>query len=173
MNAEHDDMPLEEPPAAALDFDVLGQQIGFAAHRALLVLRRDFAQQVAPIRPISFNALVLIGANPGITQSELANALILDKGTTAHLVRKLQEQGWIERNNRSDDRRRKGVYLSASGVQEVDRLKREIRKVSDRWSALFLPEERQQLLDLLNRIVAASATMSESRESPPTGQTPP
>jgi DNA-binding MarR family transcriptional regulator len=164
MSARHDDISQPEARRQDLDFDVLGEQIGFAAHRALLVLKRSFARQVAPIRPVAFNALVLIGANPGITQTDLATALFLDKGTTAHLVSKLQQRGWIERNSRSSDRRLKGVYLSPGGVQEVERLKREIRQLSERWATLFQPEERQQLLTLLNRIVAAGAPMPMARD---------
>jgi DNA-binding MarR family transcriptional regulator len=145
---------LDEPlcaPSSCIDYDVLSGHIGFAAHRALLVLKREFAADV-PVRPKIFNALVLIGANPGITQSELAAALILDKGTAAHLLRDLEKQGWIERKNRLDDRRWKGVYLSPSGVQALDRLKADVKKLGDRIHVLYTKAELKQLLEMLNRM---------------------
>jgi DNA-binding MarR family transcriptional regulator len=153
----------DEQPAVAgsnLSFDVLQMHIGFAAHRVVLVLTREFVTQTGGVRPVVFNALVLTGANPGITQSELAAALMLDKGTAAHLLRDLEKQGWIERKTRLNDRRWKGVYLSPSGVLELARLKGEIRTLAERFHALYTPEEHCQLLELLNRIVKAV----ESRE---------
>jgi DNA-binding MarR family transcriptional regulator len=141
---------LEAPPTG-VDFDVLKGHIGFAAHRALLVLKREFSADV-PVRPKVFNALVLIGANPGITQSELAGALILDKGTAAHLLRDLEERGWIERKNRLDDRRWKGVYLSPSGVQALASLKEDVQRLGQRIHVLYTEDERRQLLEMLNRI---------------------
>jgi DNA-binding MarR family transcriptional regulator len=134
-----------------LDYDILKEHIGFAAHRAILVLIREFVMHLR-VRPVTFNALVLIGANPGVTQSELASALMLDKGTTAHLLRDLEQQGWIERRIRPNDRRWKGVYLSPRGVQEAARLKSEVRKLAQRIHSLYTAEEHRQLLELLNRI---------------------
>lgn len=140
---------------SSLDFDVLNEHIGFVAHRAILVLVREFVRQTGGIRPVTFNALVLIGANPGVTQSELVGALMLDKGTAAHLLRDLEKAGWIERRTRLRDRRWKGVYLSPGGVQETARLKTEMRKLADRFRSLYTPDEHRQLLELLNHIVQA------------------
>jgi DNA-binding MarR family transcriptional regulator len=158
MRAEKIIATLDDPPrgpGSTLDYDVLKEHIGFAAHRAILVLMREFVMQTGGIRPTTFNALVLIGANPGITQSQLAGALMLDKGTAAHLLGYLEMQGWIERRTLAEDRRWKGVYLSPGGVQEAARLKGEIRKLAVRFHGLYTREEHQQLLELLNRVVRA------------------
>lgn len=136
-----------------IDLDVLKDHIGFAAHRAILVLMRGFVAQTEGVRPVTFNALVLIGANPGITQSQLASALMLDKGTTTHLLIDLEEAGWIERRTLLKDRRWKGVYLSPSGVREAAKLKAAVLQLADRVHSLYTPEEHRQLLELLNRIV--------------------
>jgi DNA-binding MarR family transcriptional regulator len=155
MRADQVIAALDEPltPASKeIDFDVLNGHIGFAAHRALLVMRREFMVEVgAP--PKVFNALVLIGANSGITQSELAQALILDKGTAAHLLRDLEKHHWIERKSRSGDRRWKGAYLSPSGVRELARLKLRVSEVAKRIHPLYTDEERALLLRLLTRAV--------------------
>jgi DNA-binding MarR family transcriptional regulator len=150
---------LDAPLGAArpsVDFDVLNEHIGFAVHRAFLALLREFSHQLGPIRPIALNALVLVGANPGITQSQLVTALMLDKGTGAHLLSDLEKQGWIERRTCLNDRRGKGVYLTPAGVQEATRLKAEVRKLTDRFHALYTPDEYRQLFGMLNRIVTAS-----------------
>jgi DNA-binding MarR family transcriptional regulator len=156
IRAEDHLHPAKELPnidCTHLDFDVLKTHIGFAAHRAILVLMREFIQHTGGVRPATFNALVLIGANPCITQSQLASALMLDKGTAAHLLRDLEKEGWIERRTLMRDRRWKGVYLSPSGVQETARLKAAIKKLADQIHPLYTQEEHQQLLEMLNRIV--------------------
>lgn len=135
-----------------LNLDMLRGYIGFAAHRALLVIMREFVTQTGGVRPITFNSLVLIGANPGITQSDFASVLMLDKGTAAHLLSDLEKQDLVERRNRLTDRRWKGVYLSPGGVQELARLKDEVRKLEARLHALFTPDERRQLIEMLDRI---------------------
>jgi DNA-binding MarR family transcriptional regulator len=146
---------LEGDHQRAVDFGMLEQQIGFVAHRALLVMRRNFVLRAGPLRSGALNALVLIGVNPGLTQSEIAQSLILDKGTTAHMLRDLEQRGWIERRTRSNDRRWKGVYLSPAGAREMSRLTIEMEALARRLDMLFTPQERAQLLALLNRIVDA------------------
>jgi DNA-binding MarR family transcriptional regulator len=148
--------------ACSIDFDVLEDEIGFVTHRALLVMRRNFTLRASGIRPGALNALVLIGVNPGLTQSELAQALILDKGTTARMLRELEQRGWIERRVRANDRRWKGVYLSPSGAREISELKLAMQAASRRVDALFTPQERSQLLTLLNRIVASSVSSGDA-----------
>jgi DNA-binding MarR family transcriptional regulator len=150
----------EEPESgadAALDLSVLSQHLEFIAHRALLHLRRELIQQ-GGVRPIAFNALTLIGANPGVTQSELAEALALDKGTAAHLSRELEEQGWIERRHRESDRRWKGVYLSPRGVQELERLKQKVSPVMERVRTLYTEPEYRLLTELLGRLAPVAAS---------------
>lgn len=150
----------EEPASesdADLDLGLLGQHFEFVAHRALLRLRRELIQQ-GGVRPIAFNALTLIGANPGVTQSELAEALALDKGTAAHLSRELEQQGWIERRHRESDRRWKGVYLSPRGVQELERLKQKVFPVMDRVRALYSEPEYRLLIELLGRLAPVGGT---------------
>jgi|HigsolmetaAR204D_1030405.scaffolds.fasta_scaffold00591_10 DNA-binding MarR family transcriptional regulator len=142
--------PLARDPAS-VNLDVLDRQIGFVARRALLALRREFALEVQA-KPIVFNALVLVGANPGIAQSSLARSLNLDKGTATHLIQELEDAGWIERRSRLNDRRRKGVFLAPNGVQEVARLKAQVQPLFDRINGLYSVEELNQLLSLLNRL---------------------
>lgn len=140
---------------ALIDFDMLQGYLGFALHRALLILRRDFVATLASaeLRPIAFNVLVLVGANPGMAQARLASALSLDKGTLANLLKDFQQRGWIESTVRSDDRRSKGVFLSPAGVRALLPLKAEVLAHLRRVGRIFSPEEQKRLAELLQRIV--------------------
>jgi DNA-binding MarR family transcriptional regulator len=88
--------------------------------------------------------LVAIEFNPGITAQELAKRENLSgPGVSGHLAR-LEGQGLIRRS-RGEDRRRIGLYLTASGEALVD----SVRDQRTSWLAarlsLLSPEERQSI----------------------------
>jgi len=143
-----------EDDIAKIDFDVLQDYLGLALYRALTALRRDFTVALADsgVRPVAFNVLVLVGANPGITQARLAGALSLDKGTLTNLIKDFEQRGWVESAVRSDDRRSKGVFLSPEGVRALLPLKSAVKSHMQGVDGIFTDSERQQLLELLRRI---------------------
>jgi len=140
--------------STAIDLGPLSGHLAFAVHRADLALRRDFMAHVGDeqIRPVVFQALALLGANPGIAQSQLAGALAIDKGTMTHLVRDLERRGWVESGSRFGDRRCKDVFLSPLGVQMLERIKAAVQRHTQGVDAVLTSDERQLLLRLLHRL---------------------
>jgi len=59
--------------------------------------------------------LLLIGQNPGILASELAEVLHLHRGTLSGILRRLEQAGYIERTVDARDARRAGLTLTRSG----------------------------------------------------------
>lgn len=147
---------LDNPSHAlsAIDLDMLAGHLGFALHRAATILRRSFVLRVSDsqVRPMTFNVLVLVGANPGIGQAELAAALALDKGTLANLIKGLQMREWLEVRHREDDRRRKGVFLSLAGVRALERFKAEVATHASAFNDVYTSAEMKLLFELLQRI---------------------
>jgi MarR family transcriptional regulator, transcriptional regulator for hemolysin len=90
--------------------------------------------------------------NEGITQSELADLLDIEKPTLGRLLDRLEDKGWLERRGDPSDRRAKRVYLTGN----VQGLMRTLRRLAAdlRASALAgLDEsEREQLLEALRVI---------------------
>jgi DNA-binding MarR family transcriptional regulator len=88
----------------------------------------------------------------GITQSELADLLDIEKPTLGRLLDRLEDKGWLERRGDPSDRRAKRVYLTGN----VQGLMQTLRRLAAdlRASALDgLDEvERERLLGAL-RIV--------------------
>ncbi|MBL8269285.1 MarR family winged helix-turn-helix transcriptional regulator [Steroidobacter sp.] len=137
---------------AGIDADVLGTSLDFAMHSAMATLRRDLLARFKTVRPVTFNLLVLVGANPGILQAQLADALLLDRGSAAALVKKLQQLHWVEHRVRADDRRCKGLFLSVSGARVLQNLKSHCQEHIAHFNSLFAPTECEQLLEFLQRI---------------------
>src|SRR5690606_33844812 len=133
---------------------MLTNYLGFVLHRAVLALRRDFIANVgdADLRPVLFNVMVVVEANPGIVQPALANALNLDKGTLTNLLPNLQQRGRIETRQVHADRRRKRVLGSERGKQVLSQWRGEVTGRAGKCEQVYTPRERDQLMRLLRRI---------------------
>jgi DNA-binding MarR family transcriptional regulator len=59
-----------------------------------------------------FEVLAHLRANPGITQQELAEKLLVTKGNVCGLLDRLQRDGLVERCGDPDDRRAKRLHLT-------------------------------------------------------------
>jgi DNA-binding MarR family transcriptional regulator len=95
--------------------------------------------------------LLLIDANPGVTQGRLAQAVGLDRSTMVGVIDALESRRLLERR-RGDDRRTNGLWLTSSGRSFVARLKRRIESHERRVAAHLSAAERAQLLALLEKL---------------------
>ncbi|UUZ82713.1 MarR family transcriptional regulator [Paenibacillus sp. P26] len=88
----------------------------------------------------------------GLSQEELSSYLKIDKGTTAKAIKKLEEQGYVTRTIRDDDRRTYRIFLTGKALG----IKDEVRGVLADWRNIlshgFTEEEKQAALDLLERM---------------------
>jgi DNA-binding MarR family transcriptional regulator len=142
--------------ARVLDLDILPELLGYNVRRAQIALWRDFLHTVAEgeIRPGMFSAIVLVRANPGISQIELAKELGIDKATMVGLTDRLEDAGWILRKRSREDRRRHGLTVTSEGQKIYRELKREMIEHERKFVELFNATERKQLIALLQRLHA-------------------
>lgn len=113
----------------------------------------DFARSVAELSPGRVGILLLLDANPGVTQSRLAAAVALDRSTMVGVVDALEERRLVERR-RGDDRRTNGLWLTRAGRALVARLKRRIELHEQRMAARLTAAERAHLIALLEKLGA-------------------
>ena len=127
--------------------------LGYRLRLAQQAVFRDFAASVSELSPGRVGLLLLIDANPGVTQSRLAQEVGLDRSTMVGVVDALEERGLIERR-RGEDRRTNGIWLTRAGRTLVARLKRRIGAHERRVAQRLSPAERAQLIDLLEKLSA-------------------
>jgi DNA-binding MarR family transcriptional regulator len=127
--------------------------LGYRLRLAQQALFRDFAASVAELSPGRVGILLLIEANPGVTQSRLAHAVSLDRSTMVGVLHALQARGLIERR-RGEDRRTNGLWLTLGGRTLVGRLKRRIQQHERRVASRLTVAEREQLIGLLEKLTA-------------------
>ena len=142
-----------EPPASALHQGLLPALIGYRLRLAQQAVFHDFAASVPGLSPGRVGMLLLIEANPGVTQSRLAHAVSRDRSTMVGVLDQLEAKGLIERR-RGTDRRTNGVWLTRAGRTALARAKRAIAIHERRVAARLSSVERAQLLELLARIAA-------------------
>jgi len=130
---------------------MLPELIGYRLRLAQQAVFRDYAGAVPEVSPGRVGMLVLVEANPGVTQSALARALGLDRSTMVGLVDALEERGVLERR-RGEDRRTNGLWLTRAGRALLARIKRRIAQHEKRVAAQLTPLERAQLIALLGKL---------------------
>jgi DNA-binding MarR family transcriptional regulator len=96
-----------------------------------------------------FDALAQIGAAGGITQQELANALLVTKGNISQLIARLEQQGIVTRRQSG---RTNCLFLTERGQALFDAVvPQQEALIADLFSPLS-PEEQRQLLVLLRKL---------------------
>jgi DNA-binding MarR family transcriptional regulator len=143
-------------PAAELVIDgsPLAGLVGYAVRRVQLALFQDIVNvlQSHKIRPAQFSVMALLEANPGVTQSSLAQALGVDPPRMVNLIHDLEEQGLALRVRCKQDRRSHGVFLSKKGETLLAELKTLVEASDRHMTHRLSAAEREQLLELLGRV---------------------
>ena len=137
----------------AASMGMLPGLIGYQLRLAQRAIFADFVEAVdgAEISPGLFGVLVIIDANPGLTQQALADAAHLDRSTVVTVLDKLEDRGLVERH--AADRRSNGLYLTRDGTSLLRRLKRKVAQHERRVVQNLSAKERKQLVALLQRIL--------------------
>jgi DNA-binding MarR family transcriptional regulator len=125
--------------------------LGYHLRLAQQAVFRDFARAIPEASPGRVGILFLIEANPGVTQSRLAQAVGLDRSTMVGVLHALAARELVERR-RGEDRRTNGLWLTRGGRALVASLKQRIRSHERRVAARLSAEERVQLLALLAKL---------------------
>jgi DNA-binding MarR family transcriptional regulator len=98
--------------------------------------------------------LWLVGDNPGVAQTDLAQRLFMDRATTMGIVNRLEARHFLRRGPTPADRRRKTLYLTGEGEAMLARAKESVW-AHERWlGSRFTRKEARMLLELLHRIHA-------------------
>lgn len=103
----------------------LDGHLGYYIRRVQVWVFQDFIRSLAPleIRPAQYSVLTVIGANPGLSQSDLADALAIERARLVHVLDKLEKRGFTERQASPHDRRSHALHLTAEGQKVLKQAK--------------------------------------------------
>lgn len=136
---------------AALRQGALPRLIGYRLRLAQQAVFTDFAQVVPGLSPGRLGILMLIDANPGVTQSRLAEAVLRDRSTMVGVLDELEGRGLVARR-KGEDRRTNGLWLTRAGRTSLTTIMRRVNAHERRVAARLTPKERATLLKLLEKL---------------------
>jgi DNA-binding MarR family transcriptional regulator len=137
-----------------LSYDVLDELVGYSLRRAQVAMFMAFheATRGMHVTPPRFTALVIIGANPGLSQTVLGNVLGIARSGAMLLTNRFEDAGLVERRPHPDDGRSWGLYLTRRGERLIERMKRRVLKSDREHSARLSGRERRELQRLLAKL---------------------
>jgi DNA-binding MarR family transcriptional regulator len=136
---------------ADIALGVLEGHLGYLVRRMQVWVFQDFIRTLAPIdiRPAQYSVLVVIGANPGLSQSDLADTLGIERARLVRVLDHLQKRGLTQRLPSPRDRRSHALQLTGDGQKLLKRAKALAAKHEARLAEKLGPDQRLAMLDLL------------------------
>ncbi|MHB0776338.1 MarR family winged helix-turn-helix transcriptional regulator [Halomonas sp. WWR20] len=137
-----------------LDQSRLTQFLGFRITRAELQIRRQFLDCVArfDLKPVDFSLLVLVDANPGTNQRQLAEVLDVSPPNLAIVVARLMKRDLLHQVRGQQDRRMQHLHLSAAGKSLLEHAEKAVQRMEARLLAHIGAEHGEALLQGLDRL---------------------
>lgn len=143
---------------AEIDLGTLPQHIGYVVRRAQVAIFQHIIRAMASldVRPGQFSVLTVIGANPGIKQTAISEALGIRRANLVALMNELERRGWVRRAAIAGDRRAQGLRLTGKGRTALSRLKALAATHERAVTRTISAREKRDLMRLLVRISDAS-----------------
>lgn len=148
-------MAVNRPGPRRAQLGLLPGLIGYQLRLAQRAIFDDFADAMGELEvsPGLFGMLVIIEANPGLKQTELAQAAQLDRSSLVPALDKLEARRLVARRASPDDRRVNGLWLTSEGTALLKRLKQRVGRHEQRLARNLSLAERETLVALLKRLL--------------------
>ena len=134
-----------------ISLGVLEQHLGYLIRRFQVWIFQDFIRtlETIDVRPAQYSVLVVIGANPGLSQSDLADTLGIERARLVRLLDRLEKRGLTRRLPSPRDRRSHALQLTAEGQKLLKKAKALAATHEARLAEKLGPEPRTAMLEFL------------------------
>ena len=104
--------------ATAKDAELAGL-VGYNLKRVLSIVQADLARVLGEVdlRAVSYSALTVVVRRPGINQTQLAEALRIERSNLVQIIDELAGRNLIQRTAVAGDRRRHALMPTALGAK--------------------------------------------------------
>jgi MarR family transcriptional regulator for hemolysin len=140
--------------------------IGFLISDVARLMRASFDRRVRRLGLTRSQWLVLsrLHRHPGISQSELAEMLEVERATAGRMVDRLERRNWLVRRPDPADRRINRLFLTAEAEGVQAEMGRIAEGLLDDAMALLDAGERARLTDMMERVKAQLQSMAVPAE---------
>lgn len=144
----------ESSPGNAIDMGILPDLIGFNLRCAHISVFQHFASAMGSvgISAPQFGTLLLIEANPDISQSAIATALRFDRSTLVQIIDRLEGRGFVVRKVSPLDRRSHALRLTPDGEAMLNQLRGMVSTHEADIASGLTDAERDTLIRLLEKL---------------------
>jgi DNA-binding MarR family transcriptional regulator len=148
----------QRPNDNGVELGMLKSLLGYHLRRAQVAVFQHFAGTVgeADITPGQFGVLSVISDNPGLSQTQLGNALGIDRSTVVAVIDRLEARNLVVRAAAPNDRRSHALKLSQQGAALLRRLEDLVRAHERHIGRNLSADDQRQLIELLDRIARIS-----------------
>ncbi len=135
----------------------LREFVGYTLRRTSSIIQADLAQTLKPfdLRMLTFSALSLIINNPGLRQSQLADAMDVEHPNMVSLIDDLEARNLITRERSTSDRRAYAVCGTEAGKRLYEAAHKAVADHENRLLAGLNDDQRQQILGAMEMIQTA------------------
>lgn len=147
--------PRAVSPSAPVRIGDLSDFLGYSLKRAQLRIFDDFIRCVAPLQltPAQFSVLMLVEANPGRNQTEIASTLGILRPNFVAMLDELESRDLCSRVRSNSDRRSHILKLTEKGRAVLSRAQKLIETRHEaRLKELLGNDNRALLLTMLGKI---------------------
>ena len=142
----------------------LSRNFGFLVNDVARALRTEYDRRVRELGLTRSQWWVMnhLYRNPGLTQSELAEILEVEKPSVGRLLDRLEAKGWIRREHDARDRRAWRVHLGEAAEPQMRALRKRAAELMGDALAGLSAGDRERLIDLLLAVKANLARRGEA-----------
>jgi DNA-binding MarR family transcriptional regulator len=138
-----------------IDFGPLENWVGFHLRLAQNASFQAFTREASNIdlSPGRFATLMLIGRNPGISQTALSRANARDKSSLTPVLEDLERRKLVRRERPKNDRRSYRLTLTPSGERLLQELTACAERHDRNLDRIIGPRDRARFLKILKKLV--------------------
>jgi len=137
---------------SALDLEhFLPYRLSVLSNRVSQAIARTYEQRFG-LSVTEWRVIAIIGRYPGLSATEVAQRSAMDKVAISRAVRRLLDQGRIEREHSDADRRARHLRLSEAGREIHDEIVPAALAFEQRIRAALSDEENRMLERLIGKI---------------------
>jgi DNA-binding MarR family transcriptional regulator len=150
-------MPTDKPLALRMkrpiDMSYLENTVGYSIRRAQMAVFQSIYEAFddKAVTLVQFSVLAVAADNPGVTQSELAEVLAVERPRMVPILNRLDELGLAQRLVCEQDKRNRRIVLTQAGANLLRELKQRFAAHEQELETL-LGKRKSGLLDNLHRL---------------------
>jgi DNA-binding MarR family transcriptional regulator len=121
-------------------------------------------------QPAATVLAVVEGAESPLTPTQISERVLAPPASMTATLDLLERRGWIERRANPQDRRSLLIAITPDGQDTADRLLPGIRALEQETLAALTAKERDQLMRMLEKVLARAAEISANEPTPMSGR---